>query len=171
MELFGLGLASSPIVYKLCKVKPRTNTSLHRRQIELVTKFLPLFEAIEPENFARVIESPDSTKEQFVLGHFQYHPAVSEFIEACYSTGLVQSFDWCAWQHQGRRYMNDPNLVGSARLATCIKLITAHLRFERFCDGHIEDVLRSGHMIAILRRLKKLSGSHRTTKACKFVPD
>jgi hypothetical protein len=142
------------------------NTHLQRRQIELVTKFLPIFEAIEPENFARYIESQGSAKETFVLGHPDYHPAVHEFMEACYSTGLVKPFDWGAWAKQARRYMSDPALVRSARLGTCIRLMTAHLRAERFCNGHLEGVLRSGHVTAILRKLK-LDGKHqKTTKAC-----
>jgi len=46
------------------------------------------------------------------------------------------------------------------RLATCIKLITASLRYERFCDGHLGDVIKSGHIAAILRRLKQLADAH-----------
>jgi hypothetical protein len=62
--------------------------------------------------------------------------------------------------------MSDPALVATARLSTCIKLITASLRYERFCDGHMEDVIKSGHIVAILRRLKQLADARlKTTKA------
>jgi hypothetical protein len=53
--------------------------------------------------------------------------------------------------------VNDSALVGRARLNTCIKLITASLRYERFCDGHLGEVIKSGHVAAILRRLKRLA--------------
>jgi hypothetical protein len=67
--------------------------------------------------------------------------AVHEFMKVCYENGFVQPFDWGVWAKEARRYMGDPALVGTARLATCIKLITARLRAERFCDGHLEEVL------------------------------
>ena len=50
---------------------------------------------------------------------------------------------------------------GTSRLATCIKLITGHLRSERFCDGHLHSVFESGHLTAILRRLDQVANKHR----------
>jgi len=122
-----------------------------------VIKFLPIFEAIGPNDFARIIHSSDATEEEPTIGHLKYHPAVYEFMQVCFENGLVLSFDWGAWSHEARRYMNDHLLVASADLETCVKLLTAHLRAERFCDGHLEGVLRSGHITAVLRRLKDFS--------------
>lgn len=124
-------------------------------QIHAVAKFLPIFENIDPDNFAHLDNPVETTDGVPVLGHLEYHPAVYEFMDVCYENGLVQGFDWVAWTKVGRRYMKDPARVASARLTTCTKLITAHLRAERFCDGHLEEMLRSGHITAILRRLQK----------------
>jgi hypothetical protein len=33
-----------------------------------------------------------------------------------------------------------------------IQAVTRFLSAERFCEGHLQSVLRSGHIIAILRR-------------------
>lgn len=128
-------------------------------QILAVTKFLSIMESINPEDLARVVKPPAFAEDSLVVGHLEYHPAVYEFIRACYDHGLVQPFDWPAWAKQGRRYMSDPALVASARLATCIKLITASLRYERFCDGHLEEVIKSGHIAAVLRRLEQLASA------------
>jgi hypothetical protein len=106
---------------------------------------------------ARYCESADGTDERPAIGHLEYHPAVHEFMLACYEGGLVLSFDWGAWADEVRRYMRDPLLVASASLVTCIKLLTAHLRAERFCDGHLQNVLRSGHVVAILQRLQQFT--------------
>ncbi len=135
------------------KKKPRPI----RSRIEAVIKFLPIFEAMGSEDFARYCESADATEERLAIGHLEYHLAVHEFMLACYESGLVLSFDWGAWSHEARRYMSDHLLVGSANLGTCAKLLTAHLRAERFCDGHLQEVLRSGHITAILRRLKQFA--------------
>ena len=77
------------------------------------------------------------------MGRLRYHQAVYDFERACYDNGFVQSLDWPAWTAEGRRYISDPALVASARLATCIKLITASLRYERFCDGHLAILAKS----------------------------
>jgi len=99
-----------------------------------------------------------------VIGHLEYHPAVYEFMQACYDNAFVQrTFDWPAWAEEGSRYLNDPTLVASASLATCIKLIMASVRYERFCDGHLGEVIKSGHVAAILRRLEQLADAHLET--------
>jgi uncharacterized protein DUF6508 len=135
-------------------------------QIPAVIKFLPILESINPEDLERAVKSPELAEDSLEVGRFEYHPAVYEFMRACDDHGLVQPFDWPAWTRQGRRYMSDPSLVASARLTTCIKLITASLRYERFCDGHLEEVIKSGHIAAVLRRLEQLASARlENTKA------
>jgi hypothetical protein len=126
-------------------------------RIEAVTIFLPIFEAIGPDDFAQLLGSSNVTGEIPVMGHLEYHPAVYKFMDTCYENGMVLSFDWGAWSDEAHRYMRDPQLVMSASLKTCIKLLTIHLRAERFCDGHLEGVLRSGHITAVLRRLQQFA--------------
>lgn len=135
-------------------------------RIGTVIKFLPILEGINPEDLERMVKPPVQKEDNLEIGRFEYHPAVYEFMQACYDNGLVRPFDWPARARKGRRYMSDPSLVASARLTTCIKLITASLRYERFCDGHLGEVIKSGHIAAILRRLKKLADARlETTKA------
>jgi hypothetical protein len=135
-------------------MRPKDKTRPFHSRIEAVTKFLPKFETISPDNFARIIHSSDETEEGPMVGHLEYHPEVYKFMKACYKNGLVLGFDWGAWSHEALRFMNDPQLVRTASLTTCLKLLTAHLRAERFCDGHLQDLLLSGHIAAMLRRLK-----------------
>jgi Family of unknown function (DUF6508) len=47
--------------------------------------------------------------------------------------------------------------VDRARLTPCIKLIMASVRYQRFCDGHLGEVIKSGHITAVLRKLKQLA--------------
>jgi Family of unknown function (DUF6508) len=94
-------------------MKPKKQKRPIRSRIEAVIKFLPIFEAIGPDDFARYCESDDGTEERPAIGHLEYHPAVFEFMQACYENGLVLSFDWGAWSHEAIRYMNDLQLVRS----------------------------------------------------------
>jgi hypothetical protein len=128
-----------------------------QKRIAAIVKFLPRFERISPDNFAWIIRSPDGTEEGPLVGRLEYHLEVHKFMKACYKNGLVLGFDWGAWSQEALRYMNDPQLVRTASLTTCLKLLTAHLRAERFCDGHLQEVLQSGHISAILRRLKQFA--------------
>jgi hypothetical protein len=43
-----------------------------------------------------------------------------------------------------QRHMRDPKLVATDSLSVCIKLITTNIRSERFCDGHLLAVQKSG---------------------------
>jgi ADP-ribosyl-[dinitrogen reductase] hydrolase len=138
-------------------VKQPTIKPVSAEQIRALIKFLPILESINPEDLAWVVKPPAPAKDRLVIGQLEYHPAVHEFMRACYDNGFVQPFDWPAWAKEGGRYINDSELVGTARLNTCIKLITASLRYERFCDGHLGEVIKSGHIAAILRRLKRLA--------------
>jgi hypothetical protein len=136
-------------------VNPSCIKAVSKQQIRVLTKFLPILEKINPHDFSHSVRLPGNEDVCYGIGHVEFHPAVYEFTKACYGNAFVQpSFDWPAWAKEARRYMADPALVASARLATCIKLITAHLRYERFCDGHLHSVFESGHLTAVLRRLK-----------------
>jgi ADP-ribosyl-[dinitrogen reductase] hydrolase len=139
-------------------VNPSWVKPFSRESIRAVVKFLPILESIGPEDLARIVKPPALKEDGFVVGHLEYHQAVHEFMRACYDNELVQPFDWPAWARQGRRYMSDPAFVASARLETCIKLIMASVRYERFCDGHLGEVIKSGHIAAILRRLETIGG-------------
>ena len=59
--------------------------------------------------------------------------------------------------HYGKKLTRDPDLIKKANLLTLRKLITAHVRQDRFCEGHLAGVLKSGLMVKILERLKEIS--------------
>jgi Family of unknown function (DUF6508) len=55
------------------------------------------------------------------------------------------------------RYAANPGLVAEAELETSRNLITAHIRGDRFTAGHLRELIGSGHIGQILRRLSALS--------------
>jgi hypothetical protein len=129
-------------------------------QICAVVKFLPILESIKPEDLERAVKSPELATDSLEVGRYEYHPAVYEFMQACYENGFIRfiqrTFNWPAWAKAATPYLNDAAFIDRARLTTCIKLIMASVRYERFCDGHVGEVIKSGHIAAILRRLKQL---------------
>lgn len=121
-------------------------------QMDAVLSFLPVFEQndFEPSR----VEAP--------RGEFPYHVharELSQFVRAVYESGFAFEFDWPAWQEDARRYCDEPELLGTADLKVLRKLITLHVRKERFLEGHLPGMVRTGHIVAWLRRLKALRES------------
>jgi len=47
------------------------------------------------------------------------------------------------------------------------KLLTTHVRKERFCEGHLLAMFESGHIVNVLRRLKGLRSTMGEQRARK----
>lgn len=90
------------------------------------------------------------------VGFYEYAPRVCALLGTLDRYGFVEPFDWPAWHTEAQRYYSNPREIETANLSVLQKLVTIHLRKERFCEGHLDTVLRSGHMVAILRRLRVL---------------
>lgn len=120
-----------------------------RTQIDAVLAFLPIF---EQEDFVPShVETPP--------GQFPYHvyaEEASNFLHALYKNGFVFPFDWPSWQEEAQRYYDKPKLLRTADLEVLRRLLTLHVRKERFSEGHLSAMIESGHIAAILRRLKAL---------------
>ena len=90
--------------------------------------------------------------EPFVAGD-----GIIAFMKACYDAGLVvPAFDWMQWTSQAQQLVERPELVESADLETITKLLTAHVRHDRFCDNHLASMILNGHIALVLERLRVL---------------
>lgn len=112
-------------------------------------KFLPFFESINKDFYTLDM--------RYMLDPYVYCNEVNEFMGTLYKENIVFSFDWPGWQKEGVKYFNDPELLKSADILTLRKLLTLHLRKERFCSGHFAEMISSGHILNILKRLYELS--------------
>lgn len=125
----------------------RPAPEIEPQALDNVLRFLPL------------LETPE-----FRFGHWRYpeaqmpHFAPSSealaFVQALYSAGLIYPFDWPSWLEEAERYMNEIEAVQTADLLTLCKLLTTHVRRDRFYEGHLNHVFRNGHLTAILKRLQ-----------------
>ena len=89
---------------------------------------------------------------------FEYSDELLAFIRAFYAGGWVDTT--CNWVEDGdwvRGFTDEPERLDSANVEDVRRLITAHLRADRFNEGHIASVVESGHMAALVRRLVELS--------------
>jgi hypothetical protein len=88
---------------------------------------------------------------------YTHSEPVVKFISALYDYGWVRSdFNWTEWRDEASRYLNEPELLASADVATIQKLFTTHVRQDRFCEGYIASMFKNGHIKAIMERLKAI---------------
>jgi hypothetical protein len=115
------------------------------QQVDRVLEFLPAFESPG----YRFGEWGDS-------GYFSYSPEVDDFIKTLYEQDILVDFDWVSWKEEAQRYQSKVDALQQADLLTLRKLLTVHVRADRFTKGHLASVLESGHITAILSRLEQI---------------
>lgn len=114
-----------------------------------VLQYLPIFD--------QLMFNPGAWVEaEGTLPFFRYSRESAGFVEALYSAGVVFNFDWPEWQAEAERLVSNPEALAAADLSTLRKLLTTHVRKDRFCEGHLASVLESGHIASVLRRIATL---------------
>lgn len=78
------------------------------------------------------------------------------FRKALSSNGFVVGFNWGAWQDEAKAYVMRPEFLGDADLLTIRRLLTLHVRKDRFCEGHFAAMIENGHIALVLRRLANI---------------
>ncbi|HTR24879.1 MAG TPA: DUF6508 domain-containing protein [Terriglobales bacterium] len=124
--------------------------------IDKVVSFVPKLRSIAAENIARWGDGKATDGVLELSLEPSYHPVVRELMHSLNENHFVQPFDWSRWQSTAEKIVREPTGVSEANLETCIKLMTLHIRKDRFCGGHFGEMVRSGHISAILQRLAEL---------------
>lgn len=132
-------------------------TPLSDQALLTICRFIPIFRELNTSHL--VVERPGEALSFVPLTirlHGTYHPAVSEFRSALYECGLVQSYNWTAFSARASSLYEDPEEMSRAGLRTVVKLLTFHVRRDRFVEGHLCNMLAEGHLLAILRRIDQI---------------
>lgn len=88
------------------------------------------------------------------MPYYAYHPELLAL--AADLAPLMLAFDWTQWEAEAQLLSQDPGAVARADFPTLRRLITYHLRRERFDEGHLARMTQSGHLRPILTRLTEL---------------
>lgn len=122
-------------------------------RMDALLVFLPFFRSENPD-FGRVASS--ETVDGVVQMPFVVESQrLSEFHQAVYDAGWCVPFDWGEWEEEAQRYLA-PAAMASADIEVLERLLTLHVRKERFCEGHLLEMSNSGHILAILERMAVL---------------
>ena len=124
--------------------------TLGEGSIGAILKFLPVLES-PGFAFGELVAQPGQ------FGYARMAPEVDAFVQALYDNGWVEPFDWSKFQDEAIGYFENPSRLETVGVDTVRKLLTLHVRKDRFCDGHLLEMLEKGHIQAILRRLAQLT--------------
>jgi hypothetical protein len=119
------------------------NLELTDISIEKILEYLPYFQ--EGENFEEKIDDNFST----------YSEKVNEFIEYLYETNFIVIFEWTEWK-DGKKIINDKNLIKKSDLLTLRMLMTMIIRSDRFNDGILLECIKNQTVRTILERLSEI---------------
>jgi hypothetical protein len=128
-------------------------------QIDAILPYLLVFESADFSP-GKVSKTPPN-----VMPWLEHSSEVTAFIQTLYDTDWMADFDWGPWQGSARKYFDDPKKIERAKVGTIQKLLITHVREDRFCEGHLAEMIECGHIVALLRRLKVIrekmgSGGH-----------
>ncbi len=119
--------------------------------LDRILAFMPIFERPSASLYE---VRPDLS----MMDPYVYAPEFTQFIQGLYRENLVIDFNWVAWKDEAAKYLKNSSQINSADLETLQKLITTHVRADRFNSGHLAQMVESGHILAILRRLATIRG-------------
>jgi len=74
---------------------------------------------------------------------------------------VTPAFDWTEWQQSAREFVDSPKKIEKTAATTIQKLLTTHVRADRFCEGHLAAMFENGHIVRLLRRLKAIRENHK----------
>lgn len=80
----------------------------------------------------------------------------TRFMDACYKCGMVVKFKWEQWDQEALRLVQDPGALAAADFPLLRRLLTWHVRQNRFDRTHLGTVIANGHILAILQRMQAL---------------
>jgi hypothetical protein len=87
----------------------------------------------------------------------EVHRLLADFISTLDSHGFTQQFDWQAFVESLNDDIDSTQLLNTADADTIRKIITAHIRMNRFVRGHLESLVLRGYFNSFFNRLEVLN--------------
>ncbi len=124
-----------------------------KENIKNLLKYLPIFNTPAYSAGERKIEEVDGTT---TIWPYSYNETVENFMNSCYKEGFIYSYDWPGYSKKAAEIeKRKPPYEGASLFELC-KILTGHIRNERFCEGHISCVVEDGSMSELLGRLEQI---------------
>ena len=133
---------------KTCSIKE--SEGLEAQHLANLLEFIPVFEDPVFCPAGQIPMDEENWPDQ------EFMKLVSRFMDACYKNGFVVRFDWEHWETEALAYVRDPALLKDADLTVLRRLLTWHIRQNRFTKNHVATMIASGHILIVLKRLRDI---------------
>lgn len=121
-----------------------------RERAEELLRFLPRFEVPGRAYVEKWSGGEETASGAITFAYPEYHKDVLEFF------ALAGRHWWTDYEydsHQAREMLDDDDVIRNCTLDELRTMLTYCVRGERFCDGHWQNILQSGRVVALLQRL------------------
>lgn len=124
-------------------------------QIDAILPYLDHFEATGP-SYGMTYEPPNDPN-VITLPRFRFDETARGFIQALYDHGWIATdFDWRDWMDTAQEITETPGAIEAADAETIRKLLTTHVRYDRFCYDHLAAIFAEGQVVRLLQRLRAI---------------
>lgn len=121
---------------------------LASEEIKKILNYKEVFESKAIKTAFAAVQEPD---EFFAIEN------VEAFLTQLDVSGFNLIFDYPAWlNEQTGDILTDVNFLKKADMQTLRKVMTAHVRTERFASGHLKEQFENGYMASFFVRLEEL---------------
>lgn len=83
-------------------------------------------------------------------------PSVHLMLATLEATGFTAPFDWQGEFGERLQDLENVEVLQGADLEQLRKIMTAHTRIDRFSDGHLDHLIRTGYWNRCIERLRML---------------
>ncbi len=95
--------------------------------------------------------SPRKENGAIILPHICFGKTELKFLKLVYRMQLIVGFNWSRWE-QGRKLVKRD--VSDLDILTLLKLMTAIVRSDRYCEGALHAAIEGGVMLRILMAIR-----------------
>lgn len=138
------------------------NAARKRNRLYALAQFVDTFS--DPQfRFATWYEPPGDKAGVHIMPSCMLSHEARAFVEAAFHWKWVISFAWSGWMDtpEARELNSDPDHISTASEEQLAKLLTTHIRSDRFSDGALQAVFERGILTAIVRRAAALLAEDR----------
>jgi hypothetical protein len=123
-------------------------------QLRALARYLP---ALERPDFHAGAFAPVQKTESgaLIMPYVVYSDVVDDLVKTAYEHGCVLTgFRWAEWAHaaEAQALCHDPSKLARATPEQLLRLLTAIIRQDRFCEGVLLHAFEMGLMLGIVRR-------------------
>lgn len=97
------------------------------------------------------------TREQYEeIELIRYADSLYTLLDEMRVSDFIYDFDWMSWGKEADKLIDQPALLDKAKIEDLQRLMTCHSRNESLKDGHLAEMIDTGHLRRLFERLLTL---------------